>query len=42
MDTLNSIFKRNSKFSLRNIKMKNSNEDFLSKYGNEEAVCLFI
>jgi len=42
METLNSTFKRNSKFSLRNIKMKNNNEDYLFKYDNNGDDFVFI
>lgn len=42
MGTLKSISKNDSKFSLSTIKMINSNEDFLSKYDNNEDVYLFI
>jgi len=40
METLKSIFKNDSKFSLGNMKI--SNEDFLSKYDNDEDTYLFI
>ena len=42
METLKSTFKRNSKFSLRNIKMKNSNEEYFYKHHNEGHAFLLI
>ena len=42
METLKSILTKNSNCSLSNSKIKNSNEDYLSKYDNDDDIFLFI